>query len=210
MIDKFCEYLTNKIRTKMPEVDDEKAEVIQYGIQLIVGEIPKLILMLLISIVFNVFWYTLAAFVLILPYKVTSGGVHLKTHIGCFVMTNLVYCGNAILSSKIILPLEVKILFVIINAILGIIFITKYAPADTVNMTILRKKERKIKQILSYIFLTINLMIALFIPNTTISNILLFGSLIQSLSITRFAYFLAKNEYGYENYIKQKENLQQV
>ena len=42
MIDKICEYLTNKIRKQMPEIDDEKAEVINYGIQLIVGEIPKI------------------------------------------------------------------------------------------------------------------------------------------------------------------------
>ena len=45
MIDKFCRYLTNKIRKQMPEVDDEQAEVILYGIQLIVGEIPKIFLM---------------------------------------------------------------------------------------------------------------------------------------------------------------------
>jgi len=44
MIDKFCTYLTNKIRKEMPEVDDERAEVINYGIQLIIGEIPKIIL----------------------------------------------------------------------------------------------------------------------------------------------------------------------
>ena len=41
MIDKFCEYLTNKIRKEMPDVDDEQAEIIMYGIQLIIGEIPK-------------------------------------------------------------------------------------------------------------------------------------------------------------------------
>ena len=34
MIDKFCDYLTNKIRKEMPDVDDERAEVIKYGLQL--------------------------------------------------------------------------------------------------------------------------------------------------------------------------------
>ena len=41
MIDKFCDYLTNKIRKANPDIDDERAEVINYGIHLIVGEIPK-------------------------------------------------------------------------------------------------------------------------------------------------------------------------
>ena len=40
MIDKICTFLTNRIRKEMPEVDDEKAEVIFYGLQNIVGEIP--------------------------------------------------------------------------------------------------------------------------------------------------------------------------
>ena len=44
MIDKFCEFITNKIRKEMPEIDDERAEVINYGVQLIIGEIPKFFL----------------------------------------------------------------------------------------------------------------------------------------------------------------------
>lgn len=204
MIDKFCIFITNRIRKKMPEIDDERAEVILYGIQLIVGEVPKLILMLAIAVVFQVFWQTLAAFFLILPYKIVSGGVHLKTHLGCFIMTNLVYCGNALISSYINLPFNIKIGLITFNLIFGIMMISLYAPADTVNVPILRKKERKIKKILSYIVLTTNMIIAYFIPNTIISNILIFGSLIQTCSITRLSYKLAKNEYGYETYMKQK------
>ena len=37
MIDKICQYIMKKIRKSMPEIDDEKAEVILYGMQLIVG-----------------------------------------------------------------------------------------------------------------------------------------------------------------------------
>lgn len=33
MIDKICEFLTNRIRKQMPEIDDERAEVINYGLQ---------------------------------------------------------------------------------------------------------------------------------------------------------------------------------
>ena len=46
MIDRICTFLTNKIRKEMPEVDDERAEVIYYGLQNIVGEIPKIFIML--------------------------------------------------------------------------------------------------------------------------------------------------------------------
>lgn len=206
MVDKFCEYITNKIRKQMPEIDDERAEVIMYGIQLIVGEIPKVLFMFLIAAVLGIFWQTLLAFFLILPYKMVSGGFHLKTHLGCFIGTNLVYCGNAFLSSNLVLPYYIKVGLILFNAFFGIAMITRYAPADTINLPILRKKERQIKQILSYIFLTLNMIIALFIPNETIANIFIFGTLIQTCSITRLAYFLTKNEYGYETYMKEKAN----
>ena len=85
MIDKFCEYLTNKIRKKMPEVDDERAEVIKYGLQIIIGEIPKIFIMIAIAWALGILKYTLLCFILMLPYRMYSGGFHLKTHIGCIV-----------------------------------------------------------------------------------------------------------------------------
>lgn len=203
MIDKFCEYITNKIRKEIPDMDDERAEVIKYGIQLIVGEIPKVFSVFIIGAILGLWWQTLIAFWILLPYKYASGGFHLKSHIGCFIGTNLIYCGNAYLSTVINLNIYAKITLIALNLIIGIIMITKYAPADTINLPILTKKERKMKRILSYIFLTINMAIAIVVQNNTISNILIFGTLIQTFSITRLAYKITKNEYGYEAYIKE-------
>ena len=206
MIDKICEYLTNKIRKQMPEIDDEKAEVINYGIQLIVGEIPKIFLMFGLGIILGLWWQTILAFFLLLPYKVASGGFHLKTHIGCFLCTNIVYCGNAYISTIWNFPNEITKYITILGIfILGIIMVSIYAPADTENLPILTKKERKTKKILSYIFLIINLLVATFIPSNTISNLIIIGTLIQTLSITRLAYIITKNKYGYEEYLKAQK-----
>ena len=68
MIDKLCLFLTKKIRKEMPEVDDERAEVINYGIHIIIGEIPKILLVLLISYLLGVFKYTLIMVLMLLPY----------------------------------------------------------------------------------------------------------------------------------------------
>lgn len=206
MIDKICEYLTNKIRKQMPEIDDEKAEIINYGIQLIVGEIPKIFLMFGLGIILGLWWQTILAFFLLLPYKVASGGFHLKTHIGCFLCTNIVYCGNAYISTIWNFPNEITKYITILGIfILGIIMVSIYAPADTENLPILTKKERKTKKILSYIFLIINLLVATFIPNNTISNLIIIGTFIQTLSITRLAYIITKNKYGYEEYLKAQK-----
>lgn len=206
MIDKFCVYLTNKIRKEMPEIDDERAEIILYGVQLIVGEIPKIFLMFALGFLLGLWWQTLLAFFLILPYKVCSGGFHLKTHLGCFLCTNIVYCGNAILSSVFTFQSELaKIITIVSIWIIGIICVSIYAPADTENLPILTKKERRAKKILSYIFLSINMLGAIFIPNKIIANLLIFGTLVQTISITRIAYMLTKNKYGYEEYLKAQK-----
>ncbi len=190
----------------MPEIDDERAEVINYGLQLIIGEIPKFIIMLILALILNIIELTVLSVLFILPYKMVSGGVHLKTHLGCIFFTNLFYVGNAFLSKSIILePLYIKYLVILLVWIFGIIMCFLYAPADTEAVPILRKKERRIKKILSYVFLTLSLIIAAIIKNSTISNLLIFGVLFQTIIITRFVYKISNNKYGYEEYIKKKD-----
>ncbi|MGN1327505.1 MAG: accessory gene regulator B family protein [Clostridia bacterium] len=205
MIDKICEYLTNRIRKQMPEIDEERAETIMYGLQLIIGEIPKIILLFAVAIILKIGGLVIFAYTAMLPYKTVAGGFHLKTNIGCTIGTFVVYFGNVLISKYIVMePIYIKYLIIGAIWIFSIIMITLYAPADTINLPILRKKERKTKKILSYIFATITLIASIFIKNSTISNILLFNVLIESISISRLAYKLTKNEYGYETYSKQE------
>ena len=200
MIDKFCAYLTKKIRKEMPEVDDERAEVIMYGLQNIIGELPKGIIILIIAYILGIFKLTVISILIIAPYRCVSGGVHMKTHIGCIIYTLLLYSGSSLLGKYIVLTGNVKIMLAIAIWIFCMIMIKLYAPADTENLPILRKKERKQKQILSYIIITSEILIAIFIKNTTISGILIFGDFIQTLTITRIAYRVTHNKYGHEIY----------
>lgn len=85
MIDKFCDYLTNNIRKEMPDIDDERAEVIKYGLQILIGEVPKIFIMAAIAWILGVFKWTIICFILMLPLRAYSGGFHLKTHIGCII-----------------------------------------------------------------------------------------------------------------------------
>lgn len=200
MIDKFCAYLTKKIRKEMPEVDDERAEVIMYGLQNIIGELPKGIIILIIAYILGIFKLTVISILIIAPYRCVSGGVHMKTHIGCIIYTLLLYSGSSLLGKYIVLTGNVKIMLDIAIWIFCMIMIKLYAPADTENLPILRKKERKQKQILSYIIITSEILIAIFIKNTTISGIIIFGDFIQTLTITRIAYRVTHNKYGHEIY----------
>lgn len=200
MIDRICEYLTNKIRKEMPEIDDERAEIIMYGLQNIIGELPKGLIVLIVAYFFGIFELTLITMIIICPYRSVSGGVHVKTHIGCIVSTSMLYIVPAILGKYIVLTGSIKYVFVGMVWMFGMFMIKLYAPADTENVPILRKQERRQKQIFSYIILTIELAIALIINNPCIISVIIFGDLLQTLTITRIAYNLTNTKYGHEVY----------
>ena len=196
MIEKICNKLTKKIQEKMPEVDEERAEIINYGLQLVIGEIPKTFALIVIAYFLGVLKLSLLALLFIMPYRIFSGGVHLKTHLGCIISTTIFYCGNALLSKYIVIePIYIKYLLTLLIWIFSIIMIKLYAPADTEAVPILRKKDRKLKQNLSYITMTLTLIIAIFIKNSIISNLLIFGTFMQTIMITKFIYKITNNKY---------------
>lgn len=201
MIEKICNYLTEKIREKVPDVDDEKAEVINYGLQNLIGEVPKTFVFIFVAYLLGILDLFIISFLVILPYRMVSGGFHLRTHLGCIIATLMMYCSNVYISQIIDVHGIMKYILILLVMIFGNIMINKYAPADTEWVPILRKKDRKIKRIASHIILTLELVIALFIQNQIIANIIIFGMLIQTITITRFAYKLTKNKYGYEVYL---------
>ena len=200
MIDKFCAYLTNKIRKEMPEIDDERAEIIMYGLQNLIGELPKGIIILIIAYFLGIFKLTLISMFIIAPYRCFSGGVHMKTHMGCIIYTLILYSGSTLLGKYIVLEGIIKYLLAGLVWSFSIIMIKLYAPADTENVPILSKKERKQKQLFSYIVLTLEIIIAIMINNSTIAGIIIFGDFIQTLTITRIAYKITDNKYGHEVY----------
>ncbi len=200
MVEKFCNYIVNKMRKGMPEIDDERAEVIQYGMELIIGEIPKIILLFTVAFILRIGWLTILAYFAILPYRTCSGGFHLKTHISCILSTSTFYYGVVLASKFIVLQPIHKYILIGLVLIFGIIMITLYAPADTENLPILSKKERKKKKILSYIILVLMLIASVIIKNNAIANILIFGAFVQTLFITRIAYKITNNKYGHEVY----------
>ena len=200
MIDKICAFLTRKIREEMPDIDDEKAEVINYGLQNLLGEIPKTFIMLFVAYILGIFEWALFTFVALFIYKGASGGVHLKTHIGCLIFTCTFYCIIPFISKYIVMSEIVKYIVIALVWIFGMIMIKLYAPADTESVPILQEKVRKKKRIVSYISFSIALLVAAIVQNNMISNILILANLFQTITITKFVYKITNNKYGYEVY----------
>lgn len=206
MVEKICNYILKKMKSRIPDMTEEKAEVILYGLQLIIGEIPKMILILGISFILGFGWYMIFAYIAIAPYRTVSGGFHLHTHLGCILGTVIFYYGTVIISKYLILDDIQEYILIALSLGFGLLMISMYAPADTEDVPIISKKERRTKKILSYIMLIITLIVAFFVQDRILSNILIIGSIFQSVSISRIAYKITKNKYGHEVYEKQLEN----
>ena len=117
------------------------------------------------------------------------------------------YTGNAFVSQIFQLSLTNRIVLSIIVWIFSIWMIYLYAPADTENVPVVSKKERRKRKIVSYIIVTVMLVTGCLIKNNIISNMLLVGACLQTASITRVAYRITNNKYGYEEYLKNKNTV---
>ena len=102
LIEKICEFILNKMKKEMPDITKEKEEVIFYGLQLIIGEIPKMFILFGISFLLGFGWYMVFAYIAIMPYRTVSGGFHLHTHIGCIIGSVVFYYGTIIISKFLI------------------------------------------------------------------------------------------------------------
>lgn len=200
MIEAICNSLTRKIIESVEGYDETKADEINFGLQLIIGEIPKFFITIFLAIILHLVELTILSFIIILPYRVFSGGFHLKTHLGCIIATNAMYIGTPYLASVLNFSDNIRYFLIAITFIFSFTMIAKYAPADTENVPVLQNKERKKRKIISFIIAGIELIIAIFIPYKEISNIIIFGILIQTMTITKLAYRITKNKYGYEVY----------
>ncbi len=200
MIEIICNSLAHKIITSVNGYDESRIEEISFGLQLLIGEIPKFFITFILAWLLNIIDLTIISFMIILPYRMFSGGFHLNTHLGCIIATNTMYIGSAYLANILNFNDIVKYILIAITFIFSFTMIAKYAPADTENVPVLQKKERRKRRIWSFIIAGIELIIAIFIPYKVISNMIIIGILVQTFTITKLAYRITKNKYGYEVY----------
>ena len=204
MIDKFCDLITEKIKSKVTDIDEERELIINFGVRLIFGELPKILILFIIGFLLSMGWQTLLLFFLIAPYRSFTGGIHLKTHLGCMITTSILYLLPIILSKYILISDKI-ILYILAGliTIFSIIVIAKYAPADTENMPILSKKEIKSKKIKAYISLVVLLSIIIFNPYKQFSYMIIYAMFLQNLTVLPISYKLTNNKHGYEVYTEE-------
>ena len=190
-ISNISEGLTEVIRKNMP-IDDVKAEQIEYGIYMTISEVIKISVILLISALLDVLLYTVVTMLVFGTHRNFIGGVHAKTHWGCFVSYGVITLGTVYASMY--LNIDKALLCVLIYPICMLIAY-KYAPADITNKPVASRRQRRNLRIGGFTFMTVVFVAALFLPHPY-SNLLIVVSLIECITMLPIVYKITGNEYG--------------
>jgi len=204
MVDKISNkvlyFLVNKA-----DIDNERKEILLFGITRIVEDIPKAIGIILIGILLNIIFEMIIVTVIISLYKTFVGGVHAKTNFGCFLCSLIFYLAIIYISEYLVITGNTRFLFISLNYIFAIYCILTYVPADVPEIPKVDKRLRRNLKIKSFIMLNFIFFVTyLFIKDVYIQRIIAYSIFFINLMTTRTIYKLFKNEYGHEVYIPDK------
>lgn len=172
--------------------DDE--EILRYGIQIYYFNISKLLILLVVSIILNIFAETCIAFLLIAILKQFAYGFHADTFWACLVITFINIFGIVYLSE-----LSFNLLIKIVLAVISLILFALYAPADTEERPLVDSKKRMKLKIQS-ISVAVLYFVLSFFTNEVLSNMLVLSLIFIGFNACPVLYILFKKEY--KNYAK--------
>ena len=193
---KFLDGSMKRIKKKYPEYDDEKLEVIAYGLEALYITITKTIVIFSIALLLGILKETLLILLFYNIIRTTAFGMHAKKSWHCYVISGTLFIGMALLCKYVNINFYVKLIIYTIS----VITIFLYAPADTYKRPLLNAKKRKIYKIVTMFNSLIYLILIIILRDNTISNYLVMGLLDASLMIHPLIYRMF--QLPYDNYKK--------
>ena len=201
MKEKFINSSINLV-CRYQECDDLKLKRLRYGLEGMYSLIVKLSVVIIISIITNTSKETLLFLLFYAGIRTFSYGMHAKSNIACWITTITIYNIIPILLFNIYIPRYIG------YTILGIALISMilWAPADTPNKPLIRKKQRQKCKVLSIIIVLIYTIIYLMNKALIINNALLYALIIQIIFINPLTYKITNTQFNnYKHYKKKIE-----
>lgn len=200
MRDFFVDNALKIIKKHHSNYDNLMLDKIKYGLESLYILITKTIFIFSLAYLLGIIKEFIIFMVLYNIIRMPSFGLHASKSWICLIGSTLIFILSTVLCQIVKLPIIVKSLI----GIICILYIFKYAPADTHKRPIIDKKRRKILKTISAIIAIIFVIIALLKINNFISNALIMALIIQSLMISPFVYRMFKLPYN--NYLQYGVN----
>lgn len=158
-MDKLLDKTMNFLYKNNYNMDEEQAEVIRYGLELLFIKISFFVCTMIIGIVMGSVFECLIFTILFSSIRTLAGGYHANTRMQCFIISMLTFT-SVLCLLKIIEIYEYILLPIAVVAIIFSIVIWEYSPVDTDNKRLdndekilFRKKTRKM--IITEIFIAL-------------------------------------------------------
>ena len=115
----------------------------------------------------------------------------------CLVSSASIFIFSTYLSAKILIPINIKIIF----GIIGILLMYKNSPADTAKKPIVSPKRRRIYKNISTLIAIIFVITSIVIDNNFLSNSFILSLLLQNIMIAPTTYKIFGETYdNYKSY----------
>ena len=195
--------ITTAIAAQLEDLSDVKLAEINYGIAVFIANSYKMLLIFVLAIILNIFEYFLIAFVSFGALRTFASGVHAKREWTCLPVSTSIFLGITYLGININLNIYViSIIFALCFAAM-----LRYSPADTEERPLASRKLRRKLKIMSCITVLVFYTIALYNLGTSVSSIITFAALIESILILPVTYKLAGSVYGVGMKINKKREV---
>ncbi len=193
----FINNSMNLIHKYYPNYSEEKLAELKYGLLGLYLMITKSIIIFGIAIYLNIFKELLIFTVIYNILRAPSFGMHASKSWICLVSSASIFIFSTYLSAKILISINIKIIF----GIIGILLMYKNSPADTAKKPIVSPKRRRIYKNISTLIAIIFVITSIVIDNNFLSNSFILSLLLQNIMIAPTTYKIFGETYdNYKSY----------
>lgn len=189
MIEKVSDYIVCNYLYKGENVSNEQKEIMNFGVTRIIEDIPKILVIFIISYLLKILPFLLVSIIINFIYKSFIGGAHARTNILCLVLSTMFFIFPCLLVKFITIPQYLLYIFYIVNLIFSSYIIIKRAPADTEEVPILKESKRKKLRIFASLSLGIVYILCFFvIKDIKIQSLVMINVFLINLNATKLIY----------------------
>ncbi len=178
---KLAVYLEQKIGDSKNRTELDAAKM-TYGLEIILNNFMKLLIIMLIGACMGVFLETFCVFLGFGILRMYAGGVHCDTNKMCWISSIIVCVGNAYLAQYSL----VSEVCGIVIAVVCVIIIELYAPSGT-RVNPIKECDRSIRKRNSLVIVLVYAFIAIIGWKMAFARVLLYGTLTEAVTLLPIA-----------------------
>lgn len=194
MTNALCEKITQKVKANSDRTYEE-AEIIYYGLQILLFEIISSTAILGISILLGILPYVIVISIVFGMLRVAGGGAHGRSRLECFAGYIIFIFASVYLSKQIEINYYVmSLLFMLSLAVFAV-----YAPGDSFEKPIRDVKKRKKLKAVSIALLGAFYIAAFLIKNNdpVVSNLIILASSYAAFLLSPLGYRFTRCRHGF-------------